>query len=85
MQGGVADLLNLSLLELLKEMPFLKLVGSKHDALTMECPEELEEEAWPVYQRIVQQERDVEGVAMGFPASFKRVRFDGTEEKVAQL
>lgn len=85
MQGGVADLLNLTVVEMNEKMPFLSLLSTKHDALTMECDEGLEEEAWPEYQRIVQQERVVEGVPMIFPASFKRVRWDGTEEKVATL
>ena len=85
MQGGVADLLNISLLELQDEMPYLILLGSKHDALTMECPEELEEGTWPMYQKIVQQERNVEGVNITFPASFARIRWDGTTEKVATI
>lgn len=85
MQGSVADLLNLSLIEMTETMPFLKLLGSKHDALTMECPEELEEEAWPEYQRIVQQDRDVMGTRITFPASFKVTRWDGTEKKVEVL
>src|SRR4029077_7038383 len=82
MQGGVADLLNLSLLELLQTMPYLKLLGSKHDALTMECPEDQEEASWPEYQRIVQQARDIDGGSMTFPASYKRLRWDGTTEEV---
>lgn len=85
MQGSVADLLNISLLELQDAMPYLILLGSKHDALTMECPEELEEETWPEYQRIVQQERDIFGVPLTFPASFARIRWDGTTEKVRTL
>ncbi len=82
MQGGVADLLNLSIIEMMAQMPFLSLLSTKHDALTMECDEALEEEAWPEYQRIVQQERMVGEVALTFPASFARVRWDGTTEKV---
>ena len=85
MQGSVADLLNVTLIELVETMPWLKYVVSKHDALTMECPEELVEESWPEYQRIVQQARDIEGVHMTFPGSFATVRWDGTIEKVPQF
>lgn len=82
MQGAVADLLNLTLIEMLESMPYMKLLGTKHDELTMECPEELEEQSWPEYKRIATQARDIDGLMTTFPASFSRVRSDGTEEDV---
>ena len=82
MQGSVADLLNLTLIELLTCMPYLKLIGSKHDALKVACPSGLVTESWPVYQRIVQQARTINGISLTFPASFHMVRANGTKEPV---
>lgn len=83
MQGGVADIMNLTVVELCERLPFLNLVYTMHDSMWMECPIEREEEAWPIYREVVQQARDIYGVMVPFPGSFKRVTTGGLEEKVA--
>jgi DNA polymerase I-like protein with 3'-5' exonuclease and polymerase domains len=82
MQGGVADILNLTVVEMIETLPYLKLVYTMHDSMWMECPIEREADVWPVYKRIVQQPRNIHGVMVPFPGSFKRVTTEGREEKV---
>ena len=84
MQGGVADIMNLAVIEICERLPFVNLVYTMHDSMWMECPVEREDEAWPVYQEVVQQARNINGVLVPFPGSFKRIREDGVEEKVKE-
>lgn len=83
MQGSVADLLNLTVIELLDTMPYLELIGSKHDALKMACPLDKLEESWPVYQKIVQQARLINGHNLTFPGTFQQVNADGSKRSIA--
>jgi DNA polymerase I-like protein with 3'-5' exonuclease and polymerase domains len=76
-QGAVADLKNITMLELLERCEWLTLAKEQHDAFWLECPVECEAETWPVYQEVVQRERVIEGVRMAFPAEFKRYLADG--------
>lgn len=85
MQGGVADLMNLTIIELADLCPWLVFVLNIHDELWMECPVEREAETWPIYQRVVQQARNIEGVTVPFPASFKRYDDKGVIEKVKAI
>ena len=84
-QGAVADLKNITMLELLERCDWLTLAKEQHDAFWLECPLEREAETWPVYQEVVQREREIEGVRMAFPAEFKRYLADGTVEKVKHV
>jgi DNA polymerase-1 len=84
-QGGVACLKNLCIIEILERCPWMSLAKEQHDAFWLECPEEREAESWPVYQQVVQQPRVIEGVTIQFPADFKRYLPNGTSEKVARL
>ena len=84
-QGAVADLKNITMLELLHRCDWLTLAKEQHDAFWLECPVEREQETWPIYQEVVQRERVIEGVRMKFPAEFKRYLADGTVQKVAHV
>ena len=84
-QGAVADLKNITMLELLHRCDWLTLAKEQHDAFWLECPVEREQETWPIYQEVVQRERVIEGVRMKFPAEFKRYLADGTVQKVPHV
>ena len=84
-QGAVADLKNITMLELLERCEWLTLAKEQHDAFWLECPVEREAETWPIYQEVVQRERVIEGVRMAFPAEFKRYLADGRVEKVRHV
>lgn len=85
MQGGVADIYNLSMIELVTQCPWLSMVYGVHDSFWMACATEREAETWPHYQRIVQQPRLIEQTQVRFPASFKRVTEDGVKQPVPTL
>lgn len=82
MQGGVADIHNLTIIEVSQTCPYTHYFYSMHDSMWFEVPVEREAEAWVDYKRIVTQPRNICGVMMDFPASFKRVGENGKEEKV---
>lgn len=84
-QGAVADLKNITMLELLHRCDWLTLAKEQHDAFWLECPVEREQETWPIYQEVVQRERVIEGVRMKFPAEFKVYLADGTVKKVPHV
>jgi DNA polymerase I-like protein with 3'-5' exonuclease and polymerase domains len=84
-QGGVSDLKNLSLLEILERCPWTSIAKEQHDAFWVACPVEREAETWPIYQEVVQRPRTIEGVVVPFPAEFKRYLSDGTVEKVKHV
>ena len=84
-QGAVADLKNLTMIELLETCDWLTLAKEQHDAFWLECPVEREAETWPIYQEVVQRARLIEGVLMPFPAEFKRYLADGSVEKVKHV
>jgi DNA polymerase I-like protein with 3'-5' exonuclease and polymerase domains len=84
-QGGVSDLKNLCIIEIIERCPWVTLWKEQHDAFWLECPEAREAETWPVYQQVVQQPRVIEGVTIQFPADFKRYLPNGTSERVVRL
>ena len=84
-QGAVADLKNLTMIELLERCDWLTLAKEQHDAFWLECPVEREAETWPIYQEVVQRARLIEGVLMPFPAEFKRYLAGGSVEKVKHV
>lgn len=84
-QGGVSDLKNITMVELLERCEWLTLAKEQHDAFWLECPVKLEEQTWPIYQEVVQRPRVIEGVTVPFPAEFKRYLPDGTVEKVKHV
>ena len=83
--GAVADLKNITMLELLHRCDWLTLAKEQHDAFWLECPVEREQETWPIYQEVVQRGACNRGVRMKFPAEFKRYLADGTVQKVPHV
>jgi len=84
-QGGVSDLKNLTMIELLERCEWLTLAKEQHDAFWLECPLERVDETWPIYQEVVQRPRVIEGVTVPFPAEFKLYLPDGSVQKVARV
>lgn len=84
-QGGVSDLKNLTMLELLERCDWLTLAKEQHDAFWLECPLDRVNETWPIYQEVVQRPRVIEGVTVPFPAEFKLYLPDGSVQKVARI
>lgn len=84
-QGGVSDLKNLTMIELLERCEWLTLAKEQHDAFWLECPLDRVDETWPIYQEVVQRPRVIEGVTVPFPAEFKLYLPDGSVQKVARV
>ena len=84
-QGGVSDLKNLTMIELLERCEWLTLAKEQHDAFWLECPVERVDETWPIYQEVVQRPRVIDGVTVPFPAEFKLYKSDGSVEKVKHV
>lgn len=72
-QGGVAGILNRTIIEICEALPWASLVYTVHDAGWIEVPAAREAEAEPVIRGIVGREWELRpGVVVRFPADFKR-------------
>lgn len=71
MQGAVADILNLTLVGIARDLPWSSLAWTKHDAAYIAVPTARVAEAWPVVRRHVEQEWTIGDVTVQFPASYK--------------
>lgn len=80
MQGGVADILNTTLVEVKRALPYAELAWTKHDALWIAVPEDKVAVAEPVYRAIVTREFDVYGRRVSFPADFKQRVYEARKE-----
>ena len=71
MQGAVSDIFNLTHVRILDELSWLWWVYGSHDSQWWGCPNEQVVETWPKLKAIVEQEWDIHGVRVRFPASWK--------------
>ena len=71
MQGGVADIFNLTYVRILTELPSLRWVYGMHDSQWWACPQERVQETWPRLKALVEAAWDVAGVTVAFPATWK--------------
>lgn len=73
MQGGVADILNLVTVRIARELPDATLAYTMHDSAWWAVPAHASEESFASIRSIVEDVWDVQGIKIGFPATFKRV------------
>ena len=75
-QGGVADIFNLTVVEISETYPEYRFVYGMHDSQVWSVPSEQYEEAKSAIQKIAEKEWLINGQRVVFPASFKE-RVDG--------
>ena len=73
MQGGVADILNTTTIQIAKALPYATLVYTMHDAATWEVPADKVINASIVIDRIVTQEWSIGNLKVSIPAKMKEV------------
>jgi len=71
LQGGAADILNLTLISICSKLSYASVVYTMHDAATIEVPVHMLSEAMGIIKTEVEREWDVEGVKLSIPAKFK--------------
>lgn len=71
MQGGVADILNCTLIAVKAALPDVRVVYTAHDAAKVGVPVDKVEEYLPTIRRIVEREWGIGGRQIAFPAKFK--------------
>ena len=71
MQAGVSDIANLTAVRIAEELPWLELMYQMHDGWQWQCPLDRVEETRPVLKAIVEQEWEMYGTKLTFPASWK--------------
>jgi len=71
LQGGVADILNTTTIQIAKALPYATLVYTMHDAATWEVPSDKVAEATSIINAIVTQEWNVGSLKVSIPAKFK--------------
>jgi DNA polymerase-1 len=72
MQGGVADILNLTTIEIAKALPYASIIYTMHDSAVWEVPVVYIAEATEVITTIVTKEWNIHGMGIIFPAKFKK-------------
>ena len=71
MQGGVADIFNITFLRVLDAFPYLQWMYGAHDSQWWQCPEDRVDETRLGLREIVEREWNVGGVPVRFPATWK--------------
>ncbi len=81
-QGGGADILNLTVVELAEKIPHAKLAYSMHDSLWLEISErDWSDELGRQIKAIAEQPRNIDGMAVCFPATYKIMNDRGEVSK----
>jgi uracil-DNA glycosylase family 4 len=73
MQGGAADILNLTIINICAKLPYATVVYTMHDAATIEVPAVYSMEAMAIIKAEVEREWDIEGIKVSIPAKFKPI------------
>jgi DNA polymerase I-like protein with 3'-5' exonuclease and polymerase domains len=71
LQGGVADIFNLTLVKLIDQFPYLSFVFQMHDSVWLACPLDKVPATQELIKPIVEQAWTIQGQQVHFPASFK--------------
>ena len=74
MQGGCADILNITTIDIARKLPYACLVYTVHDSAWWAVPEQHEAEAVQVIAETISKNWNVGGVDVYFPAKLKPVR-----------
>ncbi len=73
MQGGVADILNTTTIQIAKALPYATLVYTCHDSAFWEVEQSKVTEAQPIIKEIVEQTWNINSLRVSIPAKFKPV------------
>lgn len=74
LQGGVADILNTTLIEIKRACPDARVVFTRHDSACIGCPATKADEYEQKIRHIVEREFTINGQNVTFPATFKERR-----------
>jgi len=73
MQGGAVDILNLTVIRVVREVPQARLVYTMHDAATFGVPEAEAQSARAAIQSIAEAPWEINGRSIVIPAEFKPI------------
>jgi DNA polymerase I-like protein with 3'-5' exonuclease and polymerase domains len=75
LQGGAADVLNITTIRIANALPYATIVYTMHDSATWTVPAERAQEAQTVIQGIVDEPWDIAGLKVKLPVKFNKIKY----------